>query len=82
MEYPKISSKDLKIIYKAILDKKGLCIDEMIEAVRNDDIEKYVSLCDQYRRLDVLLTHYLQRIDVIKETLEEVLNIAEEVSKI
>lgn len=82
MEYPAIKTKDLKIIYKAICDKMGQCINEMVSAIRNDDVERYVFVSEQYTRLRVMRTHYLQKIDIIKENLTEVLDIAEEVREI
>jgi hypothetical protein len=82
MEFPTISTHDLRSIYNVINAKMNLCMDGMLKAIANEDVERYVFLTDQYNRLKAMRDHYLQKIDILKEILEEVLNIAEEARKI
>ena len=82
MEPLTINDSDLMIIYSTIMSKMNLCIDAMTEAVNKEDTELYVSLADKYKILRIMRSNYLMKIAIIRENLEGVLDIAEEVRKI
>lgn len=82
MKPPTINTHDLMAIYNTINCKMNLYIDGMLSAINNNDYERYSFLCDQYTRLLDMRNHYLQKIDILKKILEEVLDIAEEAHKI
>lgn len=82
MTFPTINTRDFRSIYNVINAKMNLCLDGMTAAIKDEDLERYVFLCDQYKSLWDMRNHYLQKIDILKEILEEVLDIAEHAHKI
>lgn len=82
MEPTTINTDELKLTYQTITSKMNSCIDKMTKALNSEDEEEFEILLEQFSKLRDQRIRYLQKIDMIAKTLEEVANIADEVRQI